>query len=277
VSVLVTKADGTTEAFSVSKLKRSLKRSGAGTEEVNEIVGKVNKILYDGIRTSEIYRRAFEFLRISEKPTAARYSLRRALFGLGPTGFPFEDFLAQLYETEGYSTKTRVKIMGHCVEHELDVTAFNQEDSFVTEAKFHSRPSIKSDLQIVMYCYARFLDLRSRKVCPKDQCGIQKFCVATNTKFTQTAEYYAECVGIDLLSWDYPRNNNLHDRIQKAKIYPVTVLQELDVGQRRVLLQRGIITCRSLLQNERQLRHLHISPSKVEAVISEARQLCLDR
>tara|TARA_B100000745_G_scaffold76832_2_gene46516 strand:- start:4053 stop:4886 length:834 start_codon:yes stop_codon:yes gene_type:complete len=277
MSIVVTKADGSRERFKETKLRKSLKRSGATDEEVKEIVDKVNKILYDGIRTGEIYRRAFEFLRANEVTSAARYSLRRALFGLGPTGFPFEDFLAELFEAEGYKSRTRVALTGHCVEHELDVASYNAEHSFVCEAKFHARPSIKSDLQVVMYCYARFLDLRGRKICKEDHCGIDNFVVVTNTKFTRTAEDYAKCVGVELLSWDYPKKNNLHDRIQRAQIYPISTLQQLSMSDKRALIKRGIITCRSLLKNESQLRHLHISEKKFEAVISEARQLCHDQ
>lgn len=56
--------------------------------------------------TQEIYRHAFSLLRQHQTPAAARYSLRRALFGLGPTGFPFEVFLGRLFESDGYTVKT---------------------------------------------------------------------------------------------------------------------------------------------------------------------------
>ena len=177
MSVLVTKADGTTEPFIEDKLRRSLRRSGADHDDVNEVVQKVNTILHDGIKTQEIYSKAFEYLRQIERPSAARYSLRRALFGLGPTGFPFEDFLAKLFTYENYTTQTRLSIMGKCVEHELDVAAYKQDDSFVVEAKFHARPGIKSDLQVAMYCYARHLDLLGQRSCSGDHCGIKKFLI----------------------------------------------------------------------------------------------------
>lgn len=274
MSVLVRKADGTTEPFVEEKLRRSLRRSGASHDEIQDVVTRINGMLHDGIKTQEIYSKAFEYLRQVERPSAARYSLRRALFGLGPTGFPFEDFLARLFETEGYKTSTRLTIMGKCVEHEIDVAAYKEDTSFVTEAKFHSRPGVKSDLQVVMYCYARKLDLEGQRSCAGDQCGINKFLVVTNTKFTHTAESYAECVGMELLSWDYPKNNNLHDRIQRASVYPITVLGELSMAQKRALIQRGVIICRDLLEKPHLLRHAHLSTKKTEAVLSEARQLC---
>ncbi len=273
MSVTVTKADGTQEPFKVGKLRSSLKRAGATNTEITTIITHIEGILHDGIRTQEIYRLAFELLRESDAPIRARYSLRRALFGLGPTGFPFEDFLARLFAREGYQTKTRVNLQGRCVEHELDVAAYKDDDSFVAEAKFHSRPGIKSDLQVVMYSFARLHDLAETKICADDICGIKHLMVVTNTKFTTTAEQYAACAGIELLSWDHPKHNNLHDRIQRAGLYPVTVLQSLSNSHKRTLLSRDIITCGDLLERPRALRHLHISKQKTERVLDEARRL----
>lgn len=272
--VTVTKADGSVEEFKEEKLRRSLRRSGATKEEIAGITQKIEAILHDNIRTQEIYRIAFELLRNSEQTIAARYSLRRALFGLGPTGFPFEDFLSRLFQNEGYTTQTRVTLQGKCVVHELDVAAYKDSHSFVAEAKFHSRPGVKSDLQVALYSYARFLDLQKTKICNKDICGIQELMVITNTKFTETAERYAECTGLTLLSWDYPKNNNLHDRIQRAGLYPITVLQGLSPSQKKALINRGAIVCRDIVDKPQLLRHTHIGAQRTERVIAEAKALC---
>lgn len=268
--VQVTKADGTNEYFKIEKLRRSLRRSGATPEEVNLVVSQILSELYEGILTQEIYRRAFTILREQEAPIAARYSLRRALYGLGPTGFPFELLLARLFTAEGYETRTGIILEGHCASHEIDFAAFNDNHSFVGEAKFHARPGIKTDLQVAMYSYARLLDLRDNRICQESTCAIKEFWLVTNTKFTSAAERYALCVGVNLLSWDFPRNNNLHDRIQRHKIYPVTVLQSLNNNQISVLIARGIITCKEILNNPGVLRYLHISTRKHEAVLAEA-------
>ena len=269
MSVLVTKADGTTEFFKIEKLRRSLRRAGANATEVNEIVAAVDKTLYTGMQTQEIYRHAFALLRESKPPAAARYSLRRALFGLGPTGFPFELFLAKLFQEDGYTTKTGIILEGKCAPHEIDIAAYKDTHSFVGEAKVHARPGIKSDLQVAMYSYARLLDLREAKICNEDICGVKEFWLITNTKFTTTAENYGRCVGLNLLSWDYPRNDNLHDRIQRAGIYPVTVLQSITPAQIETLIARGIILCKEILQHQHLLRHLHLSKRKMEALMSE--------
>lgn len=276
MTVLIEKADGTREPFEREKLIASLQKAGADREEIGEVVARIESELYEGMTTESIYRDAFEYLRHETRPAAARYSLRRALFGLGPTGFPFESFLARIFETEGYTVKTGVRLNGACTTHELDIAAYRDADSFVGEAKFHSRPDIKTDLQVVMYSYARKLDLVGIPICKADHCGISDFTVITNTKFTSTAERYAECVGISLLSWGYPHDNTLHDRIKQTGLYPITVLQSLSRAELQILIERDIIACRDLIARPQVLRHVHISERKTETVLSEARQLCAD-
>ena len=277
MSIAIRKADGTVEYFKVEKLRRSLRRSGARPEEVNRVISTLMPTLHDGITTQEIYRNAFTLLHNSDSPVAARYSLRRALFNLGPTGFPFEKFLARLFTLDGYTTETGSMVAGSCAEHEIDLAAYKADHSFVAEAKFHARPGVKSDLQVAMYSYARLLDLQGKKICYEDICGIKEFWLITNTKFTSTALKYGECVGLKLLSWDYPRRDNLHDRIQRAGVYPITVLQGLSAKQARILIDRDIVICSDLVANPHVLRHLHLSRRKYEAILNEARQLCYSR
>ncbi len=273
MSIKVLKADGTYEYFKVEKLRRSLRRSGATPEEVSLIIEKVASRLYDGIRTQEIYRYAFELLRHSEATAATRYSLRRALFGLGPTGFPFEKFIARMFEADGYTSQTNVTIDGACATHEIDIACYKGNHSFVAEAKFHSRPGMKTDLQVALYSYARLLDLRDKRICYDDVCGIKEYRLITNTKFTSSAESYATCVGLPLLSWDYPKKNNLHDHIQRAGIYPITVLRSLNAKQVATLFAHDIVICRDLLQKSHVLQYLHMSKTKEENVIREAKEV----
>lgn len=272
--IQIKKADGTTENFKVEKLRRSLRRAGASPAEINKILPEVDKIIYDGVRTQEIYRHAFSLLSHSKSPAATRYSLRRALFNLGPTGFPFEKFLARLFEKDGYSTRTGINIRGKCATHEIDVVAFKDEHSFVGEAKFHSRPGVKSDLQVALYSYARLMDLAGQKICNDSVCNIDEFWLITNTKFTSTALKYGNCVGLKMLSWDFPRRNNLHDRIQRAGVYPITVLQSLSSSQTDALIARDVILCSDIINQPELLKHIHLSSKKHAALLHEAKEVC---
>ena len=272
--IRITKADGKVEYFKIEKLRRSLRRAGAHPDEVNQVIAALTPTLVDGITTQEIYRNAFRLLHNNDSPVAARYSLRRALFNLGPTGFPFEKFLARLFATEGYTTKTGSILQGKCAEHEIDIAVYKPDHSFIGEAKFHARPGIKSDLQVAMYSYARLLDLKDQKICSEDICGIKEFWLVTNTKFTSAARDYGNCVGLKLLSWDYPKRDNLHDRIQRAGVYPITVIQELSSRQTQALIARDVILCSDLVDNPQVLNQLHLPKRKYESVMHEAREIC---
>lgn len=270
----VTKADGTQEEFQIKKLKNSLQRAGATEQDVAEILMQMDSHMYDGITTNVLYRQAFDLLRNTEKTTAARYSLRRAMISLGPTGFPFEDYLAKLFASQGYTTKTRVMLKGKCVTHEVDVVAYKDDHSFVAEAKFHAQPGIKSDLQVVLYSHARFMDIAGTKLHTRDKGGMTTGKVITNTKFTSTAIQYAKCAGLELLSWDYPRKNNLQDMIEAAKLYPITVLQSLSVREKRALLETGKVLCTDIIDNQNLLRSIGVPQKKMGAIMEEGARLC---
>lgn len=271
--MLITKADGTVEPFEAKKLRHSLRNSGAAAGEVDAIVSQVEAVLHEGMTTQEIYRHAFSLLRGMEASVTARYSLRRALFGLGPTGFPFETFLARLFATQGYKTATGTMIKGKCATHEIDLAAYKADDAFIAEAKFHARPGLKSDLQVAMYSYARLLDLSDERICEEDICGIKRFKLITNTKFTSTAIDYAKCAGVELLGWGYPKEENLFAMIETSKLYPITVLQGLSNAQKRILLEKDIVVCGDLIKRPQALDELGLSSKKTEALLFEARQL----
>ncbi len=272
--MIITKADGKTEEFKAQKLISSLKKAGAQPNEISYILTEIERSLEEGMKTQMIYQKAFQLLRSLVEPVAARYSLRRAVFSLGPTGFPFEDFIGKIFEAEGYTTKRRLIIKGKCATHEVDLAAYSPNDTFIAEAKFHARPGIKSDLQVAMYSYARYLDLASSRVCKGDQCGIVSLRVVTNTKFTQAAIKYAECSGIKLLSWDYPRKDSLHDKIERYKTYPITVLTHLSTNQKQFLLQSGVILCSDIAKNPSILNRINLPRNKFDAVLREAQALC---
>lgn len=271
--MLITKADGTIETFDPSKLRRSLKRAGAHDSEIGDIVRQIETAARDGMRTQDIYKQAFSLLRGAEASIVARYSLRRALFNLGPTGFPFESFLARLFESQGYQTKTGITLQGRCALHEIDLAAYKEDHAFVAEAKFHARPGIKSDLQVAMYSYARLLDLAEQKICADDICGVKNLKIVTNTKFTTAAIKYANCVGVEVLSWDHPKKGSLYEMIETSGLYPITVLQGLTNSQKQLLMQKNVVVCADLIKKPKVLATLGLSSRKVETLLFEARQL----
>lgn len=273
MSARIIKADGNEEFFDASKLRTSLTRAGATAADVDTIVSSIEAKLEDGMTTEDIYRNAFDMLKQGERTNAARYSLRRAMVDLGPTGFPFEDYLTRLFSNQGYATATRLIIQGKCAPHEVDVIAYRGEECIAIEAKFHLQAGTKSDLQVALYSYARGLDIRGVRPLPGAP-PISKSLIVTNTKFTTTAIGYAKCIGLDLLSWDYPEEHNLYDLIRAARLYPVTVLPSLSAHGKRALLAQGTVLCADVLDNQALLKSAGISDKEIPAILEESARLC---
>jgi hypothetical protein len=274
MAVLITKADGEREPYNPHKLLQSLKRSGADQSVAESIEKDIEKELYSGITTQEMYRRAFAHLRESRKDTAARYSLKRALLEFGPSGFPFEEYLARLFQAEGYSTKTDQIIKGTCVEHEIDVLMTKGDVTTYVEAKFHNTPGFKTDLKTTLYVKARLDDIaaeRKAKGVPGGMNGL----IVTNTKFTSQAAQYASCAGVEILSWEEPIGNTLQDRIERAQLYPVTALTTLAHREKMALLGQKVVLCQSLPHEMEALRGAGVTGHKATRVLEEVGALCV--
>ena len=118
---MVKKASGDMELFSQDKLRRSLEHSGVDPVLTDEVVEHISSQVFEGIPTKTIHNRTLAMLKSHSRSFVARYNLKRALFDLGPTGFPFERFIARLFDQMGYTTQVDVTLPGKCVSHEVDV------------------------------------------------------------------------------------------------------------------------------------------------------------
>jgi Holliday junction resolvase len=261
--MLITKADGTEEDFDQSKLVASLKRSGAEVSVAQQVAEEITRGLYRGITTGEIYRRAFARLRETRRGLAARYSLKRAILDFGPSGFPFEVYIAEMLRAEGYETTVDQLVPGSCVEHEVDVVATRGGETLYVEAKFHNSPGYKTDLKTVLYVQARMEDI-----------GKGTGLVVTNTKFTSVAVEYARCKGLGVLGWEQPADKTLQDRIEAAKVFPITALTTLTGRQKTALLAKKVVLCNDLGQHAQMLLQAGVPASKTTAVLEEADSLC---
>ncbi len=261
--VIVVKANGEKEAFSEGKLLRSIKRAGVPPELHQETLSHVQEKLYDNIPTSEIYHHVLEFLdKTPAKYAKAKYSLKQSLMDLGPTGYPFEDYYARLLETEGYTTQTRMILQGSCVTHEIDVIAEKDSEKMLVEAKFHNGPGTTTDVHVSLYTKSRFDDLKERY-------HFTKALIITNTKATSDAIAYAQCVGMDVISWSYPEGKSLREIVEKEKMYPITALTTLSTAQKQQLLEKQVVLCKELHKNPHMLLEVGIPDDKQQAILEE--------
>lgn len=272
---IITKASGKKVKFSLNKLRSSLKRTGANDAIVQHIIDKVRDELYQGISTKEIYNRAFALLKKTKSHFASKYKLKKAIYELGPTGFPFERFVSAVLNYAGYTTEVGKTLQGKCVSHEIDVIANKKNETTVIECKFHSEQGITCNVKVPLYIHSRYEDVKTHwDANPKKETSLTKGWVVTNTRFTEDALKYGSCCGLYLLSWDYPKNDGLKDRIDRLGLYPITVSTLLTNREKQFLLSRDIVLCRELLQDHFFLNHLNISEIRQQKILYEISQLC---
>lgn len=271
-NIKIIKSSGDQVDFSISKLRNSLYRSGADELTVDTIINVVRDELYQGISTREIYNRAYAMLKKKKPIYASKYKLKKAIYELGPTGFPFENFIGALLEYSGYQVKVGKIIQGKCVSHEVDVVALKNGQHMVAECKFHSEKTTTCNVKVPLYINSRYRDIveqyKNTPQCPNEG------WVVTNTRFTADALTYGRCVGLYLLSWDHPKDNGLKDRIDRLALYPITVSTLLTNREKQFLLSRDIVLCRQLLKDTFYLDHLGISEARKTKIRSEISMLC---
>jgi len=263
----VLKAGGQIEPFNEEKLRLSINRVGIPNAFQDSVVNSIKSKLYDNIPTSEIYKYVTESLQNSTYPLShTKYSLRQSIMDLGPTGYPFEDYVAEILKMEGYDIQVRQILKGKCVSHEIDIIAEKNKTKSMIECKFHNRPGAKSQIHVSLYTKARFDDIKEINT-------LNDAWIVTNTKITQDALNYALCSNMKVISWNYPEKGNFKDLIEKYKLYPITVLVNLTQNQKQLLAAEHIVLAKDVCKNPACLDILGLPSDKKNSVLSECQFL----
>ncbi len=269
--MIIIKATGERESYSREKLIYSIRRAGIPDAMRDQVVKHVEEKLYPDIPTSEIYRHITEFLGRSAHPYfQARYSLKRAIMELGPSGFPFEKLVAAILTSQDYrDVQTNVILQGKCVSHEIDVLAVKNEEHYLIECKFHNQPGLQTDVKVALYVESRFQDVLSAWKAEGDRHKLHQAWIATNTKCSKDAISYASCRGIRITAWGYPVKDNLQDMIETSRLHPITCLTSLNTSQKQQLLSKNIVLVKDLKDNSVVMELLSLSPEKKANLIRE--------
>lgn len=253
----IKKTTGESEDFNEQKFYKSILSAGIheslAKDVVQEVVGNTHNL-----QTTDILHTATEQTLVRQEAfgLAAKYNLKRAIVDLGPSGFPFEQYIARVFDAYNYTTKTNQTLQGKCVTHEIDVIAERDNNHYLIECKHHHYAGAKTNVRVALYIYARFLDVVNQWI--KDQGTSQDQhapWLVTNTRATEDAIAYAKCVGMQVLAWHYPIGQGLNHLIENKHLYPITVLPNLNSKVKRALLDNRIILVRELLEhNSAQLR-----------------------
>ncbi|MES2623225.1 MAG: restriction endonuclease [Patescibacteria group bacterium] len=305
----IKKADGTIEIFDEKKLIHALTKAGAQylvAKEISDlIIDKCSQANPDELIKSEyIYRLAFKQLKNISRRSALKFSLKKAMLELGPSGFPFEEFIAEVWRAQGYTAITGQIVFGVCVAHEVDVIAWKGDELVMIEAKYHSDSGSRTDLKTALYVKARYDDIRqqtfttksfdihtiaaqslkdmhmfekdAQRIDPKNVQIPQKLTegwLITNTHFSDTAMIYGKCNNLKMMSYDCPEVGSLQDLIMEHRLFPITVLTVLNAAEKKDLIAKNIVLCKTLHENTHILAEMGFSKEKIFSVLEETGSL----
>ena len=270
----VKKQSGQLEPFQSEKLEKSLRNAGASKEIIEIILKDLEFFAYDGISTHKIYQRAFSLLKKQQTFLAVRYRLKQAILELGPSGYPFENLIGQLFESRGYRCEVGVVVQGQCVTHEMDVIASGSNQQHLCECKYHLNQGSPVSIQVPLYVRSRVNDIIDfRERLPEYREFVFIGWVITNTRLSLESIEYGRCSGLKMLAWDYPAGNGLKEQLEQFRLYPITVMANLNKLEKQALIAKGIVTCRQIVQNPDCLKDFPFSEKKSRAIFQEAEDI----
>ncbi len=217
--------EGELEPFSSQKVYQSARNAGASKELAKNITKKIEKQVYNNIKTEKIFKEIKKILKKEDLPTYLRFDLKKAIKRLGPTGFPFEKYIKSIFENRGFKAKINLYLKGKCCTYEIDLLAEKGKTLYVGECKYRNLFESSVNINFVLINYARFLDIK-KNISSKKFSRIKSILI-TNGKLTKKAIRYSECVNEELLGWKYPKNKGLEKIIENNKLYPITILPSL--------------------------------------------------
>ena len=271
--IFITKSSGQEQRFSTEKLVRSLRNAGAEDSSVQSIVADIERWIYPGVTTKKIYRRAHTLLHKIEKHSF-RYRLKQAMFELGPTGYPFEFLMGEIYKRQGWEVEVGQVLQGGSITHEMDVIATKGSVQHLIECKYHKDQGKQVSIQVPLYVRSRVNDIIEYRITQVEYNRLDFVAgVSTNTRFSDDSTKYGEHIGMKLLSWDYPKGEGLKDLVERYHIYPVTILKDLSLKDKQYLLENEVVLCYQLDANADILAEMEMTPRKRNAVLKELAQI----
>lgn len=262
----IIKANGVREEFSEEKLLASIKRAGVPENLQLELLEHIKGSIYEDIPTSKIYGHIQEYLGKTSPSYKQKYSLKNALMELGPSGHPFEKFVAEIFKAMGYKTEVGVVLEGECIKHEVDIIATKGDEKIFAECKFHNRAGSISEVQVALYTKARYDDL-------KEKHSFTGAMLVTNTKVSTDALDYLKCKDIGVMSWSYPENASLREMTEEYKLYPITELSNLTLFEKQELLGKDIILIKQIAENPDILNQAFLPSEKKREVVEMAKSI----
>lgn len=256
----ITKSSGEQQRFDEAKLYEYLLNSGVDKSLAGMAINEIENNISNISSTDDIYRSVAEYLKHQESlKNYFNFSLKRAVMMLGPSGHPFEHLVSDVLVAQGYRTEVGVTTLGECVTHEIDVIASKNNTQYFIECKFHNTTGTKTDIQVALYTYARFLDIKeAMHQHNKDEKTSYHPWLITNTKITNEVIDYGNCKNLKVTGWYLPNGEGLRDMIVNSHTHPITLLYHISPKKINNLISENIVTINSLKEAIHKDRVNHI-------------------
>ena len=248
MGVFVTKADGSRQLFDREKIVRTCLRNGASRNIAEEIAGKIEAKLYNGIETKKILDMIFRLLRRHEPVVRHLVDLRRGLSSMGPK--TFERFVQVLLGEHGYDVTPNQILRGRCVEHEVDAIAKKDGATYFVEVKHHSNNHAQTGLDDSRIARAVLEDVIEGFELGLNNLKIDRAMIVTNTKFSEHAKRYGECRNILQIGWSSPPYRGLQDLIEEKGLHPIACFRRLGRKETEKLAMAGIVLMKQLADED---------------------------
>jgi len=277
-SCYVINSGGEGEPFSFKKVYQSAKRVGASESLARRIAENVAKTVYPGIKTSEIFNKVKSLLLKEDFRTAIRFSLKKAIQKLGPTGFPFEKYVGAIFKSFGFEVKLNQYLPGLCLKYEIDFLAQKRDLLYIGECKYRNLLQEKAiHSNVILANFARFLDLKEGIFLKEKKFRNFKIkpILVTDAKFTLDAIRFSQCQDIEFLGWRYPKNKGLEYYIESQNLYPITILPSLKNYLAEIFVAKKIMLVKDLLKLDifKFSKENKISLNYLEALAKEGKIL----
>ncbi len=247
MALTIIKASGQPQEFDLEKLVDSLIRAGASEDAARNIALQVKSQVTPASHTKHIFKMAKRLLRRYNRASDMRYSIKKAIYALGPAGYQFERYFAKILRAYGYSVEVERIVKGLCVSHEVDVFAIKDHTGSIIECKYHSDGGNPTDVKIALYVHSRFMDIKKAyDLTPENNFKVRDGWLVTNTRCTVDAIKYAECVGLKIVSWKYPEKESLEKMIENERLYPLTILSSIRKNALETLFRNDIILAKDI-------------------------------
>jgi Holliday junction resolvase-like predicted endonuclease len=267
----VTKADGSRQLFDREKVVRTCLRLGVSRRVADEVAGKVEDRVFDGMSTRKVLQLTFRLLRKYKPAVRHLLDLRKGLSLMGSKP-EFERFVQVLLAHNGFEVSSNRILAGRCGAHEVDAIARKDGVTYFVEVKHHVSYHTPTGLDESRIARAILEDVAEGFELGKTSLRIDRAMLVTNTRFSEHARRYGVCRGILQIGWRSPSDMSLQNLIEEKDLYPLSCLRGLNRENRAKLVNSGVVIMKQLFEEKASTlaRNTGITKETLKQIIDKA-------